>query len=119
MFLPFFFVSILAADFAVFAMKLNVRLSLKFVAFGFFLRKLILTIVHCAISCMLSIGPVTILRPLSVLRFAKHKVIYLLCLLRIHVPLLVFRSTRSIAEICTIILSNIHYLLSCTVIYCL
>jgi hypothetical protein len=65
--------SILATIFAIFATKLN------FVAFGFFLQKFILTLGHCPISCMLLISPVTILRPLSPLRFAKYKV-FIFCI---------------------------------------
>jgi hypothetical protein len=72
-----------------------VRWSLNFAAFGFFLQKLILTLGHCPVSCMLLISPLTILRPLSPLRFANYKGIYLLCLLLILFRLLVFWSIRS------------------------
>jgi hypothetical protein len=55
-----------------------------------FLKKIILTLGYCSVSCMLLINPVNILRPLSQLRFVKYKSFYLLYLLRIHVPLLGF-----------------------------
>lgn len=108
--LPFLFLRFLATVFAVFMMKLN------FVAFGFYLQKIILTLGHCPISCMLLTRPFTILRPLSPLRFVRYKDIYLLYLLRIHVRLLVFWSIRSIAQFYNIILPNIHYLFSCTIL---
>jgi hypothetical protein len=77
------------------------------------LQKFILTLCHCPISRMLLISPVTILRPLSPLRFAKYKV-FIFCIY------LVFMfdvwSIRSTAQFCNIIIPNVHYLLSGTVI---
>jgi hypothetical protein len=101
---------------AVCATVLNVRWSLNFVAFGFFWKKFILTQGHCPVSCMLLICPINTLRPLTPLHFTKYNCIYLLYLLRVLIRLPVFWSIRSTAAVCNIILPNIHYLLSSTIL---
>ena len=52
----------------------------------------------------------------SPLHFAKYKGIYRLYLLPIHVRLLVFWSIRSIAAICSIIITNFHSIHSSPII---
>jgi hypothetical protein len=96
--------------FAVFSTKLSVRWSLNFATLGFFFKAITLTLGHGPVSYMLLISPVTILRPLLPLRFAKYKYIYRVYFLSVHVRLLVFWSMRSIADICNIILPSFHCL---------
>jgi hypothetical protein len=69
---------------------------------------------HCPVPYMLLISPVTILRQLFALRFAKCNGTSLVFVFRIHIPLLVFWSIRSIAQICNIIPTNFHCCLACT-----
>jgi hypothetical protein len=64
---------------------------------------------------LLLISPVTLLRQLSALLFAKYNGTTLVFVFRIHVPLLVFWSIRSIAQICNIIPPKFSLL---SLIYC-
>jgi hypothetical protein len=97
-FLSYLLLSILATISAVCVTKLSVRMSLHFVVLSPSVRHFCNT-GPLSLSSMLSISPVTILRPLSPLHTAKYKGNYRMYLPRIQVRILVFCSIRLIVEI--------------------